>query len=55
LGIYNCYIGQQDTGKMKIRGVMDRKGHAPEYLRRMQKELFKVLGEARSRVGTVPD
>jgi len=34
---------------MKIRDVMARKGDTPEYVRRMQKELFEVLGEARSR------
>jgi len=49
-GAYNRYFGRQDTGKMKIRGVMARKGDTPEYLRKMQKELFEVLGEARSRV-----
>lgn len=35
-------------GKMKIRGVMARKGDTPEYVCRMQKELFKVLAEAKS-------
>ena len=49
-GAYNRYFGRQDTGKIKIRGVMARKGDTPEYVRRMQKELFEVLGEARSRV-----
>jgi len=49
-GAYNRYFGRQDTGKMKIRGVMARKGDTPEYVRKMQKELFEVLGEARSRV-----
>jgi len=34
---------------MKIRGVMAHKGDTPEYVRRMQQELFEVLGEARSR------
>ena len=34
---------------MKIRGVMARKGDTPEYVLRMQKDLFEVLGEARSR------
>jgi len=34
---------------MKIPEVMARKGHAPEYVRRMQKELFEVLAEAKSR------
>jgi DNA polymerase I len=33
---------------MKIRGVMARKGDTPEYVRRMQQELFEVLVEARS-------
>ena len=48
-GAYNRYFGRQDTGKMKIRGVMARKGDTPEYVRRMQKELFEVLAEAKSR------
>jgi len=48
-GAYNRYFGRQVTGKMKIRGVMARKGDTPEYVRRMQKELFEVLAEAKSR------
>ena len=40
-GAYNRYFGRLDTGKMKIRGVMARKGDTPEYVRRMQKELFE--------------
>ena len=47
-GAYNRYFGRQDTGKMKIRGVMARKGDTPEYVRRMQQELFEVLAQARS-------
>lgn len=47
-GAYNRYYGRLSTGKMKIRGVMARKGDTPEYVRRMQEELFEVLGEARS-------
>jgi DNA polymerase I len=47
-GAYNRYFGRLDTGKVKIRGVMARKGDTPEYVRRMQQELFEVLGEARS-------
>ena len=35
-GAYNRYFGRLDTGKMKIRGVMARKGDTPEYVRRMQ-------------------
>jgi DNA polymerase I len=41
-------FGGLDTGKMKIRGVMARKGDTPEYVRRMQQELFDVLAKARS-------
>ncbi|VVB68980.1 DNA polymerase 1 [uncultured archaeon] len=48
-GAYNRYFGRLDTGKMKIRGVMARKGDTPEYVRRMQQELFEVLAEARNR------
>jgi DNA polymerase I len=48
-GAYNRYFGRLDTGKMKIRGVMARKGDTPEYVRRMQQELFDVLAGAKSR------
>ncbi len=48
-GSYNRYFGRQDTGKMKIRGVAARKGDTPEYVERMQMELFEVLAGARSR------
>lgn len=48
-GAYNRYFGRLTTGKMKIRGVMARKGDTPEYVRRMQQELFDCLAEARSR------
>jgi DNA polymerase I len=34
---------------MKIRGVMDRKGDTPEYVRRMQQDLFDVLAKARGK------
>ena len=33
---------------MKIRGVMARKGDTPEYVNKMQQEVFEVLTEARS-------
>ncbi len=33
---------------MKIRGVMARKGDTPEYVNKMQQEVFDVLAEARS-------
>jgi DNA polymerase I len=50
-GAYNRYFGRLNTGKMKIRGVMARKGDTPEYVRRMQLELFDVLSKARSQDG----
>ncbi|VVB62443.1 Uncharacterised protein [uncultured archaeon] len=31
-GAYNRYFGRLNTGKMKIRGVMARKGDTPEYV-----------------------
>jgi DNA polymerase, archaea type len=48
-GAYNRYFGRLNTGKMKIRGVMARKGDTPEYARKMQGELFDVLSKAKSR------
>lgn len=47
-GSYNRYFGRLDTGKMKIRGVAARKGDTPEYVQRMQRELFEVLAGAGS-------
>jgi len=47
-GAYNRYFGRLNTGKMKIRGVMARKGDTPEYVNKMQHEVFEVLAEARS-------
>jgi DNA polymerase I len=32
MGAYNRYFGRLNTGKMKIRGVMARKGDTPEYV-----------------------
>jgi DNA polymerase I len=45
-GAYNRYFGRLGTGKIKIRGVMARKGDTPDYVRRMQLELFDLLAEA---------
>jgi DNA polymerase I len=42
-GAYNRYFGRLNTGKMKIRGVMARKGDTPEYVNKMQQEVFEVL------------
>ena len=47
-GAYNRYFGWLNTGKMKIRGVMARKGDTPEYVRKMQQELFDVLAKVKS-------
>jgi DNA polymerase I len=48
-GAYNRYFGRLNTGKMKIRGVMARKGDMPEYVRKMQQDVFEVLSRARNR------
>ena len=45
-GAYNRYFGRLSTSKMKIRGVMARKGDTPEYVNKMQRELFEILGQA---------
>jgi DNA polymerase I len=47
-GAYNRYFGRLNTGKMKIRGVMARKWDTPEYVNKMQQEVFEVLAEARN-------
>jgi len=47
-GAYNRYFGRLNTGKMKIRGVMARKGDTPEYINKMQQEVFEVLDDNRS-------
>jgi hypothetical protein len=43
-GAYNRYFGRLNTGKMKIRGVMARKGDTPEYVNKMQQEVFEKTG-----------
>jgi DNA polymerase I len=48
MGAYKRYFGKLNMGKMKIRGVMARKGDTPEYVNRMQQEVFEVLAEAKS-------
>jgi DNA polymerase I len=47
-GAYNRYFGRLNIGKMKIRGVMARKGDTPEYVNKMQQEVFQVLAKAKS-------
>jgi DNA polymerase I len=48
MGAYNRYFGRLNTGKMKIRGVMARKSDTPEYINKMQQEVFEVLAQAKS-------
>ncbi|MCJ7445985.1 MAG: type B DNA-directed DNA polymerase [Methanotrichaceae archaeon] len=50
LGAYNRYFGRLSDGKMKVRGVMARRRDTPQYIRRMQEELFRVLSRACSLV-----
>jgi DNA polymerase I len=45
-GAYNRYYGRMAGGGMKVRGVAARRGDAPAYIRRMQEEMFGVMGEA---------
>ena len=45
---YNRYFCRINAGKMKIRGVMARKGDTPEYVNKMQQEVFEILADARS-------
>jgi len=54
-GAYNRYFGKLTTGKMKVRGVMARKGDTPEYVRQMQEALFEVLSRARDIRGAMPE
>jgi DNA polymerase I len=47
-GSYNSYFGRLSEGKVKTRGVMARRGDTPEYIKKMQQELFLLLAEARN-------
>jgi DNA polymerase I len=47
-GANNRYFGRMSSGKLKVRGVAARKRDTPEYIRRMQMEVFAKMGEARS-------
>ncbi|MCP1391517.1 MAG: type B DNA-directed DNA polymerase [Methanothrix harundinacea] len=47
-GAYNRYFGRMSSGKLKVRGVAARKRGTPEYVRRMQMEVFAKMGEART-------
>jgi len=47
-GAYNRYFGRMSSGKLKVRGVAARRRDTPEYVRRMQMEVFAKMGEAGS-------
>jgi DNA polymerase I len=47
-GAYNRYFGRLSGGGLKVRGVLARRRDTPEYVRRMQTEVFEKMGEARS-------
>ena len=47
-GAYNRYFGLLTSGRVKVRGVMARRGDTPPYVARMQKEIFQLLAEAAS-------
>jgi DNA polymerase I len=47
-GAYNRYYGRLSSGKVKVRGIAARKGDTPQYVRRMQLEMLRTMGQARS-------
>ncbi|RLF80747.1 DNA polymerase I, partial [Thermococci archaeon] len=47
-GAYNRYYGRLTDGKLKLRGVIARRSDMPEYIRKMQLELFEELSGAES-------
>lgn len=47
-GAYNRYFGRLTSGRVKVRGVMARRGDTPPYVARMQKEIFELLAGASS-------
>lgn len=47
-GAYNRYFGRLSSGGLKVRGICARRRDTPEYVRRMQMEVFEKMGEARS-------
>ena len=48
-GAYNRYFGRLTSGRIKVRGVMARRGDTPAYVARMQKDIFELLAAASSR------
>ena len=48
IGANNRYLERLNTGKIKIREVMARKGDTPEYVNKMQQEVFRGPGRSNS-------
>ncbi len=47
-GSYNRYYGRFSDGRIKVRGIMARRRDTPEYARRMQVEMLRVMRKART-------
>jgi hypothetical protein len=47
---YNRYFGRLNTGKIKIRGVMARKGDTPEYVNKNAAGSLRGTGRSESRL-----
>jgi hypothetical protein len=47
-GAYTWYYGRLDTGEVKVRGIMARRGDCPAYVQRFQQEALALMGTARS-------
>lgn len=42
-GAYNRYFGRLSDGRMRVRGVMMRRGDTPPYVQKMQEEMFRRM------------
>jgi len=47
-GAYTWYYGRLDTGEVKVRGIMARRGDCPAYVQQFQQEALALMGTARS-------
>jgi DNA polymerase I len=45
-GAYNRYFGRLPDGSVKVRGVAARRHDTPEYVRRMQEEMLRLMSRA---------
>lgn len=46
-GACNRYFGRLSDGRMRVRGVMMRRGDTPLYIQKMQEEMFRRMAEVR--------